>query len=416
MSLESVAVDSHHELSQRNYLRTVVAVAGTARRDEYVVIHFGSGMFYRTDRLGASAIRAMIGGRSDVEAIEIVDQAEAQAGHRARQLIDTLASTGTMASAPPSDGRWLIKRAAALAAGRILSLLALVVPVTPVWVLAGLFRLLPSTPLAWHVWRSRRWLILQNLRETGYSASDERWLLRVSRDSAACTPVNYLFNYLSVNLPSERLDRLIDRLFEGGAADEIVDGINSAGPTVGVFLHGPLCAAVPNALRRRGVAIVRAVAGRWHGINVSAKSGRLSDFFGDSADMNVELADPLATAALVRHLEAGHSVNVALDRSAGQRKTAKVEMLGRTFARNDGPAWLAVRSGRPVALWTTHWSAGGVVISSSPLCYPDLSLPAEARVADLSQQLYSFADAAIRQRPGCWACWSYLSAVRGSRS
>jgi hypothetical protein len=68
-----------------------------------------------------------------------------------------------------------------------------------------------------------------------------------------------------------------------------------------------------------------------------------------------------------------------------------------------------VRSGRPVALWTTHLStSGAVVLTSSPFLYPDKSLPAERRVAVLSEQLYGLAQAAILDHPEAWRYWSQL--------
>jgi hypothetical protein len=86
-------------------------------------------------------------------------------------------------------------------------------------------------------------------------------------------------------------------------------------------------------------------------------------------------------------------------------------MLGHAFPRNDGPAWLAVRSRRPVSLWTTHFSSRGVVLTTSEPIYPDDSLAPQDRVAKLSEQLYEQAEGRIRQHPEAWACWSYLSGV-----
>jgi lauroyl/myristoyl acyltransferase len=358
----------------------------------------------------------MIDGRSDAKAIEIVEQIEEGAGTRARRLIDTLGSAGTMTSVPPSpaDPRWRIRHAAALITGAVLSLLGMLLLLAPTWFLVSIFDVLPSTPVVDRVWRSRRARILDNLKACGYSDQPQHWLLRVGRRCAASTPANYLFSYLSVSLSRRRLDRLVDRLFDRDSADDIAGRLHEAGATVAVFLHSPLCAAVPNALRLRGLDVVRTIAGRWHGMNISESSGGLSDFFGESTEMNVDIIDPLATGVLVRHLRAGSSIHIALDRAAADRRGATIEMIGQGFSRNDGPAWLAVRSGRPLALLTTHRAPSGIVITASPLIHPDPSLPAERRVAAVSERLYAYAEGAIRKHPEAWACWSYLSEVTGT--
>jgi hypothetical protein len=159
-----------------------------------------------------------------------------------------------------------------------------------------------------------------------------------------------------------------------------------------------------------------------HGIYLSESSGPLSNFFGDAPQMAVADNDSLvATGTLLRNLKAGRSVYIALDNiihvrdhKTGELRKPKteieVEMLGLRFPRNDGPAWLAVRSGRPLALWTTHCSPSGVVVlTGSQLIQQDLSLPIEERVAAMSQRLYACAEVAIRAHPEAWRYWSYLN-------
>src|SRR4029077_11310219 len=113
------------------------------------------------------------------------------------------------------------------------------------------------------------------------------------------------------------------------------------------------------------------------------------------------------------HLKSGRSVYVALDVPASERKpAAEVKMLGHAFPRNDWPAWLAMRSGRPLALWTTHSTPAGVVITASPTLYPDPSLPIGMRVADLSERLYALAEAAILEHPEAWTFLGYLHLLK----
>jgi hypothetical protein len=159
-----------------------------------------------------------------------------------------------------------------------------------------------------------------------------------------------------------------------------------------------------------------------HGINLREASGPLSNFFGDPPQMTVPDNVPLVAAkALLGHLKAGRSVYVALDNimhvmdpMSGEnhkpKPLAEVEMLGHRFPRNDGPAWLAARTRHPLALWTTHCTRSGrVVITASPLVYPDPSLPIDRRVEAMSLQLYAYAEAAILEHPEAWRYWSHLS-------
>lgn len=420
MRAESLVLDApegNRDSAPKKHLRALVAVAHSARKGEYVIALLGSGSYFRTDALGAMAVHALINGLPDSDAIELVEGVEAGAGGRARQLIDQLDSWGAMTVAPPGrDGaRWRLRRTAAIALGTALGLLGQGVHIAPTRVLAWTFRAWPSTPIARHIWRCSQFRILLNLRASGYAGRPQSWLFEVGRRSAAEPSRNYLFNYVSVAIPSRRRDRLVNRLFERAALDAVALQIEAAGPVVGVFLHGPLCVAVPNALRTRGHEVVRVVVARTHGINLAGSSGRLGRFFGDSSEMSVEEDDPNASGALLRHLKAGRSVYMALDKLAREGKSVKIGMLGRDFARNDGPAWMAVQSRRPLALWTTYNSPAGVVINSSPLLYPDPSLAVERRVAALSQRLYAYAESAILEHPAAWTAWSDLSLLEIKR-
>jgi hypothetical protein len=307
-----------------------------------------------------------------------------------------------------------LRRLAALTIGLALSILGRVARVAPAAVLGLMFRVVPSSPVARHVWSCNRHRILNNLRASGYDDRPEPWLLDIGRRCAAEPPRNYAFMYLSTILSVERLGQVIERVFDRNSAGDLAGRLDAAGATIGVFLHGPLCVAVPNLLRTRGQEMVRVVVPRTHGINISELSRPLQDFFGDSPEQALDMTDHSTPGALLRHLEAGRSVYVALDELArGRRPAAVIEMLGQRFPRNDGPAWLAVRSGRPVALCTTHCSRSGITITASPVVYPDLSLPVELRVAALSERLYAYAESAIRAHPEAWGCWNYLDLVKG---
>lgn len=415
---EAVAAGSF--VAPKRYVSALLAVARSARRKEYLVIHVASGTFFRTDRLGAIAARALVDGRSDTEAIDRVEAIEPGAGERSRLLIDIFDSWGAMTPVPPrfDSARFRLRHTVAIVIGMGLSVFGQGVHVAPAGMLAWMFRIWPWTPIARHVWRCNQLRIVLTLCASGYAGRAQQWLLNVGRRSAVEPSRSYLFNYVSVAIPGRRRDHVVDRLFDRDSLTEIASRLQAEGPVVGVFLHGPLCVAVPNALRNRGHEVVRVVAPRTHGINVSAGSGRLGDYFGETPEMAVE-ESPNASGALLRHLKAGRSVYVALDKiveGKAESKVAKIEMLGRSLARNDGPAWLAVHSGRPVVLWTTHNSPKGVVITASPLVYPDPSQPVEQRVAALSEQLYAYADAAIHERPESWVCWSYLGLLEGSPS
>jgi len=410
-STETLAVENRprgYDIAPWGFLRATLAVARSPRRGEYLLVHFGSGSFLRTDRLGALVARALVAGRRGAEAMRLVEDIEAGAGDRARLLICLLGATGAMTLEPPARLPRLFRKAASQAASAMLGVLATTASAAPLRFWAWVLRTWSRNPIPRHVWRSGSMTILTNLNRSGYADHDERWLDNVGRQIAAEPSRNYMINYLSLALPPGPLAKLIDRLFDSKSLDDLAIRLRSTGPVVAAFLHGPLVASVPNALRNRGVEVVRVVVPDTHGLNVSKDSDPLGNLFGDPLDAAVDESDRNASLDLLRHLKSGRHVHLALDRVT-ERPTiyrrADIEFLGQFMPRNDGPAWLAVSSGRPLMLWTTHNSPSGVVISASPLLYPDSSLPAAARVADLSRRLYVDAEAAIREHPEAWMGW-----------
>jgi lauroyl/myristoyl acyltransferase len=393
------------------YLSALVVVARAAKRGEYVVIHFGSASFFRTDRLGAILVRSLVDGRSDLEAMHLVDQIEAGAGERAQGLIFVLEAKGAMTRMLPAQTgrgrRW--RSLASKAMGLVVSAIGPIVRLAPISFLAWMLALWPSSPIGRHVWRANRWTVVNNLRASGYAHRDEGQLLDMSRHIAGHSR-NYFFMYLSVGLLPRRRALLVNRLFERDSVDGLVARLESSGPTIGVYLHGPLCVALPMVLHTRGQVVVRSLIPRTHGTKVCERSGPLEDFFGEPREVGVDVTRPDASGAMLRHLKAGRSLYLGLDESPLEGRVGpEIGMLGQRWTRNDWPAWIAVRSGRPLALWTTHDSPAGIVVTSSPLLYPDPSLPLERRVAELSTRLYGHAEVAIRNHPEDWTGWGYLS-------
>jgi hypothetical protein len=396
----------------KRYLRAVVAVGRSARRGEYIVAHFGSGTFYRTDRIGAAAIRVLIHGRSHLEAIARAEAMEPGAGERALFLIDRLGTKGAMQRTYPqlSRGRRWLRRQIAVCAGIGMGVAAPFVRLVPLAILTRMLRSLPSTRTGHRTWQVTRRNVVPGFQSNPATAPKRPNPQR-----------NHLFMYASTLLPAGRLEQLANRVFDVTSVDATAGQIKASGPVVGAFLHSPLCVAVPIVLRTRGCEVIRVVAPSAHGINVSQASGPLGDFFGESTRTYVELSDSngamtAVTGSLLRHLKAGRNVCIALDVPAPERQmAAEIEMLGHRFPRNDWPSWLAVRSGRPIALWTTHWSPSGIVLTSSEAIYPDPGLPTDRRVAELSQRLYALAEAAVLEHPEAWTFLGHLQLLKEKR-
>jgi lauroyl/myristoyl acyltransferase len=400
-----------YDIAPRGYLRATVAVARSPRHGEWVLVHFGAGSFLRTDRLGALTTRSLVAGRSGEEAMRLVEEIEPGAGDRARRLICLLGATGAMALEHPTRRSVWFRMAASCAGGLILTAMAGLVRNAPIPLLARVFTSWAHHPIPRHAWRSGGRTVLVNLDRT-YGREDKDWLVNVGRASVVEASRNYLYAYMCLALTSDRRDQLVERLFDGEAVDRVAQTLRTSGPVVGAFLHGPLHVPVANALRKRGLEVVRVIAARTHGMYVSARRGEMASFFGESAETTVTEADPSASGSLLRHLKTGRNVYVALDTVLdGQSKAAgtRIEWLGQNVERNDSPAWLAVRSGRPVVLWTTHQSGSSVILAVSAVLQPDAALPTGARVADLATRLYASAEAAIRQHPEAWLGWTYPS-------
>jgi hypothetical protein len=306
-----------------------------------------------------------------------------------------------------TTGRRWARVAISYIAGLALKLMVGTINVMPVGVIARAYRMVLSVPIG---------------RDRARTPAGET--IRPKRS------FNYLFMYLSVNLTGERLVRLVENLFDSKSCDDVALGLNAEGAAVAVFLHGPVFPAVPNALRTRGHKLVRVVAPLTHGMNLSPKSGPLAHFFGDPPELVVE-EDPnpiVSGGALLRHLKEGRSVYVALDNIGFVRDpvtgklgppeaAAEVTMLGHSFPRNDGPAWLAIRSRRPIVLLTTHCTpTGKVVLSASPALCADQELPLEQRISELSNRLCACADRAILAHPQAWRYWAYLDLMTVKRS
>jgi hypothetical protein len=412
---EPYASDERGEVPK--YLASAVAVARAARPGEYVVAHLRTGTFLRTDRLGALTVRAMVKGSSDQEAAALVDRLEAGSGERAKRLIFALHIKGALTATRPPSGRRRRLRAASAMLSIPLAAVGPLVRIVPIAALTWIVRDLPATRIARRVSGPGRATLKTNLQASGYSGRELDAAMKPTRS------LNHLFMFVSVTLQPRRLNRLVDRLFDRESVDRLVSGLDESGATVGVFLHGPMCAAVPNALRLRGRQVTRVVVPWTHGMFVSPSSGHMGDFFGDPQDAFVAEVDPRVTPGhLLRHLKAGRSVYVTLDAImhvrdsvTGElhkpRAAAEIDLLGRRFLRNDGPAWLSVLSGRPLALWTTFYSSTGVVLQSSQLLHPDPALRTEDRVAALSRRLYACAEVAIREHPEAWRYWGLLDLI-----
>ena len=378
------------------YLRALAAVTRSPRKGEYLVVLLRTGSFYRTDWLGAKVAQTLIDGKSDLEALDVIDRIEEGSAEWGQRLIYVLEAKGALTASRPPSGlpRWQRKLVAGIA-GPALGAIGPILRIMPPRLVAAGFRMLLSVV-------------------TGSSLPSK------GRGSRPRRSFNYAFMYLTICLTPPRLDRVVNHLFDHRAADEVAARVRSEGATVAAFLRGPLCPAVPNVLRTRGNEVVRVVAPLSHGVNISRGAGRLVDFFGESPPKLVIDTAPLFTAELLRHLKEGRSVYVGLDNIqhvydpktgilTKPKAMAEVEMLGYRFPRNDYPAWLAARSGRPLVLWTTHDSSAGCVIKASPPIYPDASLPMTDRVAELSRALYRYAEAAIREHADDWRYWQHIN-------
>lgn len=404
------------EMQMRKYLRGVIAVARSPLRGEYLVFHPNSGTSFRTDHLGARAVQALLEGRSNHDAIELVERIEPGAGKGARRLIAGMDVIGALTPLPSplTSRRWFLRRLATKAIGLALGVAVQLAWTAPTSLMVWIYRTLPASPLGRRVWLANRRAIIENLKASGYATQSERWLNAVSWGCTVSLWTNRYWWYLTLAISPKRLGRVLDRLVDRDSFEDLAHRLRKNGPAVVVFLHEPLTVALPNALRSRGVDMIRTIRARAHGAMVSQRS-KFSHYFGDPPENVVNVDDPLVTGIMLRHLKAGRSVYIALDRVASGKTAADVEMVGHRIPRNDGPAWLAVRTGRPLVFVSSHLTPSRTVrIRTYPTLCPDASLVTELRVSDLSERLYAYADCAVREHPEGWSGWAYLSRIRGN--
>lgn len=395
-------------MSEReSFLRSALIPLSHQSTGRYGLFHPGSGVMIAVDRLGVLAARELLGGASLAQA----RQRLALTGRLSHAGFDALAAALAQAGAlgEVTGPRW--RREVRALACRWLGVAGLRAADTLValpysaqrWLLSWL----PRAVLGPRVMAQARWYLDGVLTASGYGEAPAVERERLIRAVCQATTRTMLFGLLSVVAAPTHAGAWLRRVVEARGAAE-VDAAVAAGGAVVACLHSEGYLAL---LARHAHTYARAacaVRAEMVSVNLDAHAPA-SDAVTRALGAQMDNTDPMAARRLADYLRAGGIVTLPFDGAPLNAPTTHVELLaGRPLRASRGPAWLAVRSGRPLYFATTHWDGQRVVIDyGEPLSVPG-DLTRREQVTALTTELYQRANRWVEAHPGAWTGWTFL--------
>ena len=393
------------------YLRTSLIVV--RYRGGYVLLHPGSSVTLLTDVLGARAAIRLIRGQS---ASDVCAWAEARlpgAGARVARLVDRLDTIGAITSGVPRhDLRWHLRRSLSLLAGPLLTMASLLVPYLPVVLLRALLTALPYTPLVARTVGQIEPYVSANLQASGYAHTSASWRQSIARSCAAASARTFFAMYLALVLPPRKLLRLTAACFDLESFATLERVLRESDGAVLACLHTSAYIGFLPLLHAAGweTVTIADVASLSATVGSDPLAG-LSIYHRYTTAI-VDSRAPMSGRALLKHVLTGKLATIAFDvppsESGDAARMPTISFLGRRLYRFDGPAWLALHSGKPIVFTATYQRGHRTAIYTRPPLLPAPNLPRQSRVADLSARLYEAGETFLRAHPDAWMAWCYL--------
>lgn len=392
------------------YLRTSLFLV--RYRGRYVLVHPGSSVILITDTPGARAVMRLIRGHSETAVRAWAESRLAGAGERVGQLVDRLDTIGAITTDCPRRGvRWRVRSSLSLLMGHALTLASVTVPRLPLPLLRLMFDALPFTPLVARTVGQIQPYVDANLCASGYADTRDEWRCAIARSCAAASARTFFLMYLALVLAPGKLRRLLHMLFDMESFAAMDHTLRTSGGGIVAGLHTSLYVGIIPLLGAAGweSAVLADITAL--GANVANELPPGLDIYGQYAAI-LDSHARMVGKDLLECLRAGKLAVLAFDAppqgTTDGAAVRSISLLRQPVNRFDGPAWLAVRSGKPIVFVATYRRGRKTVIAVQPPLYPDLDLPRRAQVEDLTARLYGVAELFLRQHPEAWMAWCYL--------
>lgn len=390
------------------YLRSSL-IAIRYERGRYVLFHPGSSSVTATDWLGARAARLLVRGYSNGEVARRVERDAVGAGERLRVLTTRLATIGAMTDVSPRRTlRWYARLAGSLSLGWVLSVFSSMLRMVPLWALHWLYETLPETPFGTRTVRQSFAWMDGNLRASGFADTSPQRRAEIARASGAASTRLSFFLYLCILLPAERFTQFLSQVIDVAGFEAMWRHVAQGGVVAG--LHSDLFWGAPIYLRTRGVPVSSIADMFGLGVALASDLDIRSTFPALFPNM-IDSRGVMTGKELLKRLRGGEVIMAAFDAPPQREVMGEVmptiAFLGHSVRRFDGPAWLAVRSGKPLILVDMHRRGKRTVLDVMAL-ERDGSLPAREQIAALTEQMYTQSEAFIRAHPESWMVWSYF--------
>jgi lauroyl/myristoyl acyltransferase len=276
-----------------------------------------------------------------------------------------------------------------------------------VWVLRLLLDWLPRAVLAPRIVAHAQWYLDDALRRSGYdglSATERHCLLRAICRAASRT---MLFGLLVVLAEPHRAQRLL-RQFVRPKGFDTVRAAAEAGGAVVACLHSdcyPALLALQARTFEHASCVVRAEM-----VCVGLEAGAAPpDYVAQALGTQISNTAAMGPRLLAACVRKGGVVTLPIEAvPVGATRGQVVSLAGHPLRANRGPAWLAVRTGRPLFLATTRWVGRRVLVDYGEPLRVSADLSRQEQVERLTSELYARADLWVRAHPSDWTGWTFL--------